>query len=197
MTQYQYVGSVTAFALIEGDVAVTLVPNQMISLNQSNVYVARLVERGHLVPFVNSDTVEVGTFTADNGSGEDQWHYGIFVGNTTGQLRLSYKINNGVTQDIAFERNTYIGQPNDTDFYWLLQENATEILDDLNGQLAANNIAFERTFVDTLGQESFVLSLTRTNDSVSSVQFVAATLGANDLDAAEILGITDQTFTFS
>jgi hypothetical protein len=47
MTSYEYTGPVTAFTL--NDETVTLVPHQNISLDETDDYVIRLVERGHLV----------------------------------------------------------------------------------------------------------------------------------------------------
>lgn len=49
MTQYQYVGPVTAFTLTTGSTTIILVPDQVISLDENNTYVARLVECGHLI----------------------------------------------------------------------------------------------------------------------------------------------------
>lgn len=47
MTIYEYTGPVTAFTL--NDVPVTLVTHQITSLDETDDYVIRLVERGHLV----------------------------------------------------------------------------------------------------------------------------------------------------
>lgn len=47
MTNYQYIGPVTAITL--NGTTMTLVPHQNISLDETDDYVIRLVERGHLV----------------------------------------------------------------------------------------------------------------------------------------------------
>lgn len=47
MTNYQYIGPVTAITL--NSTTMTLVPQQQITLDEDDDYVIRLVERGHLI----------------------------------------------------------------------------------------------------------------------------------------------------
>lgn len=142
------------------------------------------------------DVVTLDTYTAA-GSGDPIFYYGPIVdteATETGDLLLAFKINGGATQTITIAREgSSLGH--------VLEGvgSTSDVLDVLNATLSLDhNIAFSQELligsVPTEGE--YNLKLTRSDDAVSTVQFVSASASADDLDVSTVLGLTGQTFTF-
>lgn len=140
------------------------------------------------------DIANLGGYPA-SGGGDPIFYYGPSVDTVateTGSLLLAFKINGGATQTITIDREgSGLG-------HVLEGETATsDVLDVLNATLTlSHNITLSQEFSLDLPGGVYTLRLTRSDDSVNTVQFVSASAGADDLDVSSVLGLTGQTFTF-